>query len=92
MGFLGNPFVNAALLGPEIYNYGLKPLGDFLRSDRGQLLKDSLGRGDFNRASLAVFGKPITPMNRGLVFKLKHSVLLGKSETTSTPLDKVFLD
>jgi len=68
MGFLGNPFVNAALLGPEIYNYGLKPLGDFLRSDRGQLLKDSLGRGDFNRASLAVFGKPITPMNRGLVF------------------------
>ena len=68
LGFLGNPFVNAALLGPEIYNYGLKPLGDFLQSDRGQLLKDSLGRGDFNKASTAVFGKPFTSNDRGLVF------------------------
>lgn len=67
-GFLGNPFVNAALLGPQIYNYGLRPLGDFLRSDRGQLLKDSLGRGDLNRASTALFGKPITSTDRGLVF------------------------
>lgn len=68
VGFLGSPFVNAAFLGPQIYNYGLKPLGDFLRSDRGQLLKDSLGRGDLNRASTALFGKPITSTDRGLVF------------------------
>ena len=68
MGFLNNPFLNAAFLGPQIYEYGLKPLGDFLQSDRGQLLKDSLGRGDLNRASTALFGKPITSTDRGLVF------------------------
>ena len=68
MGFLGNPFVNAALLGPEIYNYVLKPTSDFFRSDRGQFFKDSLSRGNFNEATHAVFGKPLFPYDRGLVF------------------------